>query len=77
MNVGDTVWLRHLDGQHVSDRGGSPVPFEIAEVDTPPAAGTWYRLSTSHTTAQDIYGGWYTRRRLTPDPINHLKESSS
>ncbi|MEU5584669.1 hypothetical protein [Streptomyces chrestomyceticus] len=65
MKLGDPVWLRYADGRHVLDAEGLPVAFEITAVDAL-AASTWYRLTTDHPTANEIFSGWYTRHRVTP-----------
>ncbi|WP_030660324.1 hypothetical protein [Streptomyces rimosus] len=65
MNPGDPVWLRHTDGRHILDAEGLPVTFEITAVDAI-ADNTWYRLTTDHPTAHEIFSGRYTRHRITP-----------
>lgn len=54
MKPGDPVWLRHADGRHVLDVEGLPVAFEITAVDAL-ATSTWYRLTTDHPTANEIF----------------------
>ncbi|MFD3511981.1 hypothetical protein [Streptomyces sp. NPDC058657] len=56
--------MRQENGAHLADAQGAPIRFEIGDVHTT-SSGTFYLLTTPHSTAQDIYGGWHTGQRLT------------
>ena len=74
MKPGDEVWLRTLAATHLADEGGRSITFRITGTQTLPHSGTWYRLTTEHATAEEIFGGWHTSRPLTPLPHCEQRE---